>query len=186
MEKNYRQTPKKGDYDISIIRPQLLSEEVKLRSREMSKSRLKDIKGGLRTLHTLELMAVNIYKFQITRKPSEHNRQLIAAMCNEMTHFQDFQVKLLEYGFRPSILRGAYWIVGFVFGFGSRLLGARAILKTGIWVETKAVNHYDELLNSVDWDEDSRKIIEKDQADEYSHINRWRKLLQSSQMEDKV
>ena len=152
----------------------------------MCKSRLKDIKKGLLTLHTLELMAVNIYKFQITKKPSEMNRQLIAAMCNEMTHFQDFQVKLLEYGFRPSILRWAYWIVGFVFGFGSRLLGARAILKTGIWVETKAVRHYDELLNSVDWDEDSRKIIEKDQADEYGHINRWRELLESSQTENKL
>jgi len=152
----------------------------------MPKSRLKDIKKGLLTLHTLELMAVNIYKFQITKKPSEMNRQLIAAMCNEMTHFQDFQVKLLEYGFRPSILRWAYWIVGFVFGFGSRLLGARAILKTGIWVETKAVHHYDELLSSIDWDEDSRKIIEKDQADEYGHINRWRELLESSQTEDKL
>jgi len=186
MEKNYRQTPKNGNYDISIIRPQLRSEDVKLRGREIPKSRLKGIKKGLLTLHTLELMAVNIYKFQIKRKPSEHNRQLIAAMCNEMTHFQDFQVKLLEYGFRPSILRWTYWIVGFVFGFGSRLLGTRAILKTGIWVETKAVHHYDELLSSVDWDEDSRKIIEKDQSDEYGHINRWKKLLESSQTEDEL
>jgi len=176
----------KADYDVTIIRPQLRSEDVKLRGREMAKSRLKDIKKGLLTLHTLELMAVNIYKFQITKEPSEHNRQLIAAMCNEMTHFQDFQVKLLEYGFRPSIFRWAYWIVGFVFGFGSRLLGTRAILKTGIWVETKAIHHYDELLNSVDWDEDSRKIIEKDQADEYGHITRWKKLLESSQIVNKV
>jgi demethoxyubiquinone hydroxylase (CLK1/Coq7/Cat5 family) len=101
-------------------------------------------------------------------------------MCNEMTHYQDFQVKLLEYGFRPSILRWAYWIVGFVFGFGSRLLGKKMILKTGIWVETKAVHHYGELLSSTDWDEDSRKIIEKDQADEYGHVNRWKSLLKST------
>jgi len=93
MGKNYRQKPKSGDYDISIIRPQLRSEDVKLRGREMPQSRLKGIKKGLLTLHTLELMAVNIYKFQITKHSSEHNRQLIAAMCNEMTHFQNFQVK---------------------------------------------------------------------------------------------
>jgi ubiquinone biosynthesis monooxygenase Coq7 len=122
-------------------------------------------------------MAANIYKFQLTKEPSELNRQLIAAMCNEMTHLQDFQVKLYEYGFRPGILRPAFWMVGFVFGFVSRLLGPKAILKTGIWVETKAVKHYAELLETVDWDEQTRKMIEKDQADEDGHINRWRNML---------
>ena len=181
-----QQEQQKSDYDISIIRPQVRNEDVKLRGREMSSSRLKTIRKGLLTLHTLELMATNIYKFQITKKSGELNRQLIAAMCNEMTHYQDFQVKLLEYGFRPSKLRWAYWLVGFVFGFGSRLLGTKAILKTGIWVETKAVKHYDQLLNSIDWDEDTRRVIEKDQADEYGHINRWKNLLQSSRTESKV
>jgi len=180
MENNEQQTQEESNYDISIIRPQMQSEDVDLRGPGMSKSRLKAIKKGLLALHTLELMATNIYKFQISKEPNELNLQLIAAMCNEMTHYQDFQVKLYEYGFRPSILRWAYWIVGFVFGFGSRMLGTKAILKTGIWVETKAVHHYDQLLNSVEWDEDTRRIIEKDQADEDGHINRWKSLLQSS------
>jgi len=180
MNTSDRQACEKTDYDASVIRPQMRNEDIKLRGQQMSASRLKDIRKGLRTLHTLELMAVNIYKFQVTKEPSELNRQLMAAMCNEMTHFQDFQVKLLEYGLKPSLFRWAYWIVGFIFGFGSRLLGKKAILKTGIWVETKAVHHYDELLNSIQWDEDSRKIIEKDQANEYDHINRWKKMLPSS------
>jgi ubiquinone biosynthesis monooxygenase Coq7 len=186
METNEQQKEENSGYDISIIRPQMKSEDVGLPELEMSKSRLKDIKKGLLALHTLELMASNIYKFQIGKEPNELNLQLIAAMCNEMTHYQDFQVKLYEYGFRPSILRWAYWIVGFVFGFGSKLLGTKAILKTGIWVETKDVHHYAQLLNSVEWDEDTRKIIEKDQADEDGHISRWKSLLQSRQTEDKV
>ncbi|NIN00370.1 MAG: hypothetical protein GTO24_20505, partial [candidate division Zixibacteria bacterium] len=66
-------------------------------------------------------------------------------MCNEMTHVQDFQIKLYEYGWRPSKLRWAFWIVGLVIGFGSRLLGRRAILKTSIWLEKKAVHHYGQL-----------------------------------------
>ena len=69
----------------------------------MDKKRLKGIKKGLLALHTLELMAVNIYRFQITKEDTELNRQLIAAMCNEMTHFQDFQVKLYEYGMKRMI-----------------------------------------------------------------------------------
>lgn len=146
----------------------------------MDKKRLKGIKKGLLALHTLELMATNIYRFQITKEDNELNRQLIAAMCNEMTHYQDFQVKLYEYGMKPSKMRFLYWIVGFCFGFFSRLRGKKAILKTGIWVESKAVEHYAELLRTIDWDEEARRIIEKNQADEHGHINRWRSMLEST------
>ncbi len=164
-------------YDVSIIRPEVREEEIKVRGRDMQPARLRKIKAGLRTLHTLETMATNIYRFQISREPSELNRQLCAAMLNEMTHLQDFQTKLYEYGFRPGILRPAYAVVGFIFGFGSRILGKKRILKTGIWVESQAVEHYAELLRDIDWDDDTRKIIEKDQADEDGHIGRWNRML---------
>ena len=147
-------TKGRTSYDISIVRPQLKHDDFKMRGRDMDPARLKAIKKGLLTLHTLELMATTIYRFQITSEKNELNQQLIAAMCNEMTHYQDF-----------------------TFGFGSRLLGRKALLKTGIWVESKAVQHYAELLETIDWDEDTRKVIEKDQADEDGHINRWRTLL---------
>jgi ubiquinone biosynthesis monooxygenase Coq7 len=168
-------------YDISIIRTQIRTEDIRLRGQGFSSSRLRGIKKGLLTLHALELMATNIYRFQITKKESEINRQLIAAMGNEMTHFQDFQIKLFEYGWKPSKFISRYWFAGFVFGYFSRLMGFRAILKTGIWVETKAVNHYDKLLQTIEWDDDTRKIIEKNQADEYGHINRWKNLLSANE-----
>jgi demethoxyubiquinone hydroxylase (CLK1/Coq7/Cat5 family) len=167
----------KKDFDISIIRPEMRASDFKRRGQGMSRARLKSIKRGLRTFHTLETMAVNIYKFQITRKTDDLNLQLISAMSNEMTHLQDFQAKLFEYGFRPSKTRFMYWIVGFIFGFFSRVLGRSAILRTGIWVETKAVHHYKELLHDIDWDEETRGIIEKDQADEWGHIKRWQSFL---------
>jgi ubiquinone biosynthesis monooxygenase Coq7 len=174
------QTAKK-QYDISIIRPQMRDEDFKLRGEGMPAERLASIKKGLLTLHTLELMAMTIYKFQLTGHRSEMNRQLIAAMCNEMGHYQDFQVKLFEFGFKPSKLRGAYWFVGFAFGFGSRVLGKKAMLKTGVWVESKAVAHYAKLLETIDWDEDTRRVIEKDAADEDGHINRWKTMLETLQ-----
>lgn len=166
-------------HDISIIRPQIRIEDIKTRGDDMPPERLRSIKEGLLTLHTLEGMAVNVYRFQITKKKSELNRLLIAAMCNEMTHLQDFQVKLFEYGWKPGKLRCLYLIVGFVFGSYSRLMGKKSILRTGVWVETKAVQHYDELLQTIDWDEDTRRIVEKNQADEYEHVNKWKKLLES-------
>jgi ubiquinone biosynthesis monooxygenase Coq7 len=75
-------------------------------------------------------------------------------------------------------MRWAYWVVGYVFGLGSRLLGTRGILRTGIWVEQKAVDHYSHLLTSIEWDPDTQAIIEKDQADESGHIERWEGLLE--------
>jgi ubiquinone biosynthesis monooxygenase Coq7 len=56
-------------------------------------------------------------------------------------------------------------------------MGRKAVLKTGIWVETKAVHHYDELLKDIEWDDETRKIVEKDQADEFGHIKRWESFL---------
>ncbi|MFH0916513.1 MAG: demethoxyubiquinone hydroxylase family protein [bacterium] len=166
-------------YDISVIRPEMRFEHVKSRGQGFSLERKASIRKGLRALHTLEIMATTIYKCQITAKSCELNTQLTAAMANEMTHMQDFQTKLYEYGFKPSKLRWMYWMVGYVFGLGSRLMGARRILKTGIWVESKAVHHYTEFLAAIDWDDETRVFIEKDQADEYGHIERWKRLLES-------
>ena len=98
-------TQEQTSYDISIVRPQMSNADFKMRGQGMEPVRLEAIKKGLLTLHTLELMAMTIYRFQITSENCDLNRELIAAMCNEMTHYQDFQIKLYEYGFKPSIIR---------------------------------------------------------------------------------
>jgi len=169
-------------YDTKVIRPQLNDNEVELRGQFFNKHQARKMKKALLTLHTLELMAINIYKFQICHhrlQNLELKRKLIAAMCNEMTHYQDFQTKLYEFGFKPSKFRWCYWLVGFAIGFASRLLGTKAILKTGIWVESKAVRHYDHLLKFVEWDPQTREIIKKNQADEFGHIDNWKSMLES-------
>jgi demethoxyubiquinone hydroxylase (CLK1/Coq7/Cat5 family) len=165
-------------HDISVIRPEMRSEQVKARGRDFTAVRRAAVRKGLRTLHTLEIMATNVYKCQITGKPCAVNTQLTAAMCNEMTHMQDFQTKLYEHGFKPGKMRWMYWMVGYAFGLGSRMMGSRCILKTGVWVESKAVHHYARLLADIEWDEDTRAIIEKDQADESGHIERWKRYLE--------
>ena len=166
-----------SNYDVSVIRPAVKEEDIKFRGEGFSKDRLKKIKNALLTFHNLETMATNVYRHQLTKEKSELNRLLLAAMLNESTHIQDFEVKLYEYGFKPSILRYAYKILGFVFGFSSRMLGTKAMLALGVWVETKAVAHYSELLEHIEWDEETRHMIEKDQADEDLHISRWSAML---------
>ncbi len=163
-------------FNTSVIRPQLVGEDIKLKR---PLSNLDVIKKSLQTLHRLELMAFNIYRFQITREKTELNRQLIIAMANEMTHYQDFQIKLFEYGFKPSAFRWLFGFLGFVLGLTSRIRGYKAVLKTNIRLESKAIHHYNEILKAVEWDDETRKVIEKDQMDENIHINRWQNLLQA-------
>lgn len=170
-------TQTRSTFDISVLRPAIVHQDIGFRGGNLTSDQMRKVRKALRTLHSLEIMAVNTYRFQITGADSELNRELIAAMCNELTHAQDFLVKLYEYRQRPSLFRWAWWLVGFVFGFGSRLLGKKAILKTGIFVETKAVHHYSQLLAAADWDEPTRQVIAKDQADEDGHIQTWRRLL---------
>jgi ubiquinone biosynthesis monooxygenase Coq7 len=98
-------------------------------------------------------------------------------MANEMTHLQDFQTKLYEYGLRPRKTRFAFWLVGFCLGAGSRLLGPRRILKTNIWAEKKAVLEYQRFLREVDWDEETRPLVAKDGTDEEGHVERWTQLI---------
>lgn len=71
-------------------------------------------------------------------------------------------------------------MVGYVFGLGSRMMGATRMLKTGIWVESKAVEHYGTLLAGAEWDDETRALIEKDRADEYGHIARWEGFLKGA------
>jgi len=165
-------------YDTSVIRPEMHFDDVVWRGEGLRRQQKREIRKRLRTLHMLEIMAVTIYKCQIASKHCNLDTSLTAAMANEMTHMQDFQTKLYEYGFKPSKLRWRYWVVGYVLGLGSRMLGRERVLRTGIWAEEKAVHHYGQLLSEIEWNEEVRAVIEKDMADEYSHMERWRHFLE--------
>ncbi|KUK65118.1 MAG: Uncharacterized protein XE00_0339 [Desulfofundulus kuznetsovii] len=160
-----------------IIRTEVKDRDVQVRGCGYPPARLKAIRKGLITLHNFERMAVNIYRSQITKQPAKENIQLISAMLNEMTHVQDFQMKLYEFGFRPSILRYFFALCGQAMGCSSRILGMKRVLKTDIWVEKEAIKHYNKLIGTIDWDPDTRKVLEKNRADEQEHVKRWEKLL---------
>lgn len=174
----------KRDEDIGLsgsreVRRKIEEGEFRFRGQKMEAKVLGQIKRALWTLHNLEIMAVNIYRLQIGRVRSDLDLQLIVAMCNEMCHVQDFQVKLFEYGWKPSRLRWAFWGLGFLLGLGSRMLGRRLMLVTAIWLEEKAANHYARLLEGVEWEPDVRGLLTENLADEEGHIRRWQRLISS-------
>ena len=168
-----------GETVREVVRTEMTMDECRMRGKGMSLDDLKKIRRGLHKLHTLELMAQTIYRFQIGGSDAELDRYLVAAMCNEMTHYQDFQVKLYEYGWNPSCIRWMYWIVGFCFGLFSKICGKKMILKTGIWTESLAVRGYGELLEEVNWDDETIRIVEQNLTDEKVHVARWKYLLQA-------
>jgi len=45
--------------------------------------------------------------------------------------------------------------------------------------EAGAVSHHGQLSKDAGWDEDTRKVVERSQADEVEHIERWGRLLGS-------
>ena len=97
-------------YNIDIIRPEVQHDQIKFgREKGLDGERLKKIKEALLAFHNLENMAANIYRFQICKNNADElNQEIIAAMLNEMGHIEDFQVKLYEYGFKPSLMMYAY------------------------------------------------------------------------------
>jgi demethoxyubiquinone hydroxylase (CLK1/Coq7/Cat5 family) len=163
--------------ESAVIRPQMRMEDVAPLGQRLSRREKAEVCKRLRVLHMLEIMAVNIYKCQITDKGCALDTALTAAMCNEMTHMQDFQTKLYEYGQTPSKLRFRFWLAGYVFGLGSRMLGRERVLRTGVWAENKAVEHYGRLLSELEWEEGTRVVIERDLADEKGHVERWQHFL---------
>ncbi len=152
------------------IRERVAPEEISFRSNNYDSSQLSKIRSGLRKLHSFEIMAVNIYKYQITSAQDDLNRLVIQAMANEMSHVQDFQIKLYEFGSKPSPTCWAFWLAGMLIGFATRLLGPTAIVRAGIWTEQKAVIDYQKIINSAPWDTATMAVIQRNLKDEYHHI----------------
>jgi demethoxyubiquinone hydroxylase (CLK1/Coq7/Cat5 family) len=148
-----------------------------IRLRTVPRAEKKAVRRGLRTLYTMEIMAVAIYRFQMSGRHPDLTVPLIAAMGNEMTHAQDFRIKLAEHGFKPAWNRFAYAAAGMALGAGSRFLGRRAVLLAAAWVEGKAIGHYGRILDSAEWDPETRAVLERDRSDERDHLKTWRELI---------
>jgi demethoxyubiquinone hydroxylase (CLK1/Coq7/Cat5 family) len=167
--------------DVSIIRPQLRLTDFQIRGHNLARHRVRTFRDALQLLHDREAMAVSLYRLQIRSEMCEHNRELIAALCNKMSHLQDYFILLFEYGARPAKVRAAWWLLGGFLGYGSRLLGRTRVLKTGIRIEKKILRRYEQLLKTIDWEADVRALLEKNRDDAHAHIHRWKTLLHTAE-----
>lgn len=155
------------------IRGEVHTRDIRLRAEGPTGERLRTARRTLRATNRLETMAVQVYRAQWTAKPTELNRQLIAAMDNELTHQADSLSRLMEFGGRPTVLRLPFYIVGWVMGRVSRMLGLGAMMRLGAWVEKKAMAHYEHLTAAMQWDSETCQMLMGMWDDEKCHHCRW-------------
>ena len=164
--------------DGRIIRREVRLGDVRLRSQEIREEHLRAAKRTLRDIHRLETMAVEVYRAQWSPAPTELNRQLIAAMENERAHQTDSLARLMEFGGKPTPLRLPFYIAGRVMGRVSRVLGFRTMMRLGMWVEGKAIEHYHHLAAAMEWDAEVHPLVKQMWEDEEAHYARWRYYLE--------
>ena len=138
-----------------------------------------DVLRAFRAMVNLEVMAVRIYRGQRWRLGrSEITAEALAvAIAIEERHERDLASRRQELGGSPSMLSPFYALAGWVIGFVPSILGQRTALKTGIWVEERAVKDYQRLLDQVPFDDESRALVERNQEDEREHIRMWEESL---------
>jgi len=125
-------------------------------------------------MHNFERFATAIYSAQIRAFPEkEIADRLKAAMDNEQEHVDDLRARIEELGGSISWMGFFFKMAGKVAGVTTTLLGNMRLLKTDIWIEKRAVMDYGDFLHKVDFDEKSRRLIEKNIEDEKNHIKRW-------------
>jgi demethoxyubiquinone hydroxylase (CLK1/Coq7/Cat5 family) len=156
-----------------LLRTEMHTSDIGFRGQGADKQTLRRTHKALRTIHRLETMAVQVYRAQVSKKRTELDRQLIAAMENEVTHHTDSMVLLLEYNGNEAMARLPFYIFGYTAGRISRLLGTKYILRLAEWVERKAIHHYEELADAVKWDKPTYEYVFRMWEDEKVHQARW-------------
>lgn len=167
-----------GDILDQMIRTETHAHDVGLFGISATQEQLRAARKTLRDIHRLETMAVQVYRAQWSREPTELNRQLIAAMDNEVTHQAEALSRLMQFGGRPTLLRVPFYIVGWVMGRASRCFGLRAMMRLGMWVEGKAIEHYEHLSAAVQWHKSTYDILLRLWEDERTHRARWQWFLE--------
>ena len=132
----------------------------------------------LKKLFNLEVMAVQIYRTQIgTMTDPREKSMMVAAMENEEHHRETFRSLLRVREVAPSPLNRFFWLVGQILGRTTSLFGRKALLRSDIAFEDKAIREYTEFLRAENFTEDEMAFIGEFLEDEKRHSANWRRLL---------
>jgi bacterioferritin len=135
---------------------------------------MSEIMGALRKMHNLERFATEIYRVQIAAFPEkEISERLIIARDNEQEHTDNLRARIEALGGKSSWQGFFFQMAGKILGCFTRIMGKMFILKTDIWVETKAVKDYGAFLEKLNFDDESKALVQRNLEDEKVHVKRW-------------
>ena len=140
----------------------------------------KKVIRALNAVVKVEAMAIQIYRAQMWRfrGKQEIAQKLVHATDNERKHFDDLVSRVRDLGGTPSRLSPLFAVAGWIIGFLPTLVGKVPTLKLNILVEERAVRDYQGFLNSVNFDDESRELMERNMADEKEHIRAWKESIE--------
>jgi bacterioferritin len=129
---------------------------------------------ALRKMHNLERFATEVYRAQITAfLEKEISDRLRLARDNEKEHTENLRARIEKLGGEPSWQGFFFQMAGKMLGCFTRIMGKMFILKADIWVERKAVKDYGAFLQRLNFDEESKALVQRNLEDEKVHIKRW-------------
>jgi bacterioferritin len=140
----------------------------------------KKVIRALNAVVKVEAMAIQIYRAQMWRfrGKQEIAQKLVHATDNERKHFDDLVSRVRDLGGTPSRLSPLFAVAGWIMGFLPAVVGKVPALRVDILVEERAVKDYQGFLNRVDFDDESRELMERNMADEKEHIRTWKESIE--------
>ena len=140
---------------------------------------MSNVVGSLNTMYNIERAATAIYKAQAGAFSSNAAvyETFKAATANEQEHADGLKSRVADLKGKGSSMGWFFALGGMMIGILTRIMGKQRVMKTNIWVETKAVKDYGAFLQKVNFDEKSAALIKKNIGDEQRHVDNWTRIL---------
>ena len=134
---------------------------------------IKHLITKLNWFYSLELTQVDLYLAQSKAFKNTYESIVFERTADiEQGHVENIKAIIKKLGGKPVKIRSIVFpVLGKVVGDLVSLLGIERSLKTNILLESKAMNHYIDLINAVgsDYGEELQKVLQHNLVDEDIH-----------------
>jgi demethoxyubiquinone hydroxylase (CLK1/Coq7/Cat5 family) len=129
---------------------------------------------SLNFVYCMERFATQIYRTQCGLfKNTIYHKQLVDASANELEHVQKFQAQIKKLSGTVYPFGFPFKLAGILLGFGTRIMGKKALFKADSFVEKRAVTDYNSFIKNNKYDKNTVEIIRGIISDEEIHIHNW-------------
>ncbi len=134
---------------------------------------------ALNFMYCMERFATAVYRAQSGAfKDTLIAKKMAYAVENERQHALDVAGMIVKLDSRPFRLAFLFRMAGTGVGLLSRLPGRVPALNAAVMIEKRAVKDYGYFLRRLDYDKQTRKLLQRIIADEELHTKNWQDSIQ--------